>query len=231
MQYRSGDEKNYKVLGSAMMPYAIDYPYADMLYITVMVPEKEFKEHTGIDSAMYAVMDAKKGQEKQVQKYLKQTVSKKDDRINIFSVLMMKESFQKYVSKYYSIGAFLVVILLAIAVMNFFNTTAVSVLSRKRELTLLEAVGMTRIQIIKMLIAEGCIYFIGAFVIAVVLVCTVSEKLLSHTIGQAFFFQMHLTVLPCIGLLPVFFIIAVTIPYGQYRKMSKESIVQRIRDE
>lgn len=231
MQYQSGDEKNYKVLGSAMMPYAIDYPYADMLYITVMVPEKEFKEHTGIDSAMYAVMDAKKGQEKQVQKYLKQTVSKKDDRINIFSVLMMKESFQKYVSKYYSIGAFLVVILLAIAVMNFFNTTAVSVLGRKRELTLLEAVGMTRIQIIKMLIAEGCIYFIGAFVIAVVLVCTVSEKLLSHTIGQAFFFQMHLTVLPCIGLLPVFFIIAVTIPYGQYKKMSKESIVERIRDE
>ena len=144
---------------------------------------------------------------------------------------MMKESFQKYVSKYYSVGAFLVIILLGIAVMNFFNTTAVSVLSRKRELTLLEAVGMTRKQIILMLIAEGCIYFIGAFIIAILLVCFAAEKLLSHTVGQAFFFNMHLTILPCVCMIPLFFIIAVLIPYYQYRKLGSESIVERLRSE
>lgn len=213
------------------MPYAIDYPYADMLYVTVMVPEDEFIKYTGIDGAMYGILDAKEGQEKQVQKYLEETVLKENDMLNVFSVLAMKESFQKYVDKYYSIGAFLVVILFFIAVMNFFNTTATSVLSRKRELTLLEAVGMTRAQIIKMLIAEGCIYFIGAFFIAILLVYFVSEKLLTHTIGQAFFFQMHVTVLPCICMMPVLFVLAVLIPYYEYKKMGRESIVERIREE
>lgn len=231
MQYSSGEEKNYTVLGEANMPYAIDYPYADMLYITVMVPEKEFIEHTGINSAMYATVDAKKGEEKQVQKYLDDTIRKENDMLNIFSILNMRESFQNYVNKYYSIGALLVVILLCIGIMNFFNTTETSILSRKRELTLMEAVGMTKKQIIKMLIAEGALYFAGAFVIAVLLVCFVSEKLLSHTIGQAFFFKMHLTILPCVCMIPLFLIIAIVIPYYQYHKMSRESIVERIRNE
>lgn len=231
MQYGGGQKKTYEVLGEAVMPYSIDYPYADMLFITVMVPEDEFQAQTGIDSAMYAVMDAKKGQEKQVQKYLDDTVLKENDMLHVFSILMMQESFQRYVNKYYSIGGFLVVILLGIAVMNFFNTTATSVLTRKRELTLLEAVGMTSNQIIKMLIAEGCIYFIGAFVIAVGLVYFVSAKLLTHTLGQAFFFHLKLTVMPCVWMIPLFLIITVVIPYCQYRKMSRESIVERIRVE
>lgn len=231
MQYSSGDKKNYTVLGEATMPYAIDYPYADILYITVMVPESEFKEHTGIDSAMYTTLDAKKGQEKQVQKYLNHTILKENNMLNVSSVLDMRASFQKYVNRYYSIGTFLVIILLGIGIMNFFNTTATSVLSRKRELTLLEAVGMTRKQIIKMLIAEGCIYFIGAFVLAVLIICTMSERILSNTIGQAFFFQMHLTILPCLCMIPLFLIIAIVIPYYQYQKMSRETIVERLRIE
>ena len=231
MQYSSGDEKSYAVLGEANMPYAIDYPYADMLYITVIVPENEFREHTGIDHAMYAVIDAKKGEEKQVQHYLDKTVLKNNDMLNVFSILSMRESFQKYVSRYYFIGAFLVIILLCIGIMNYFNTTATSVLSRKRELTLLEAVGMTKKQIIKMLIAEGVIYFIGAFIIAVLIICFVSEKLLANTIGKAFFFRMHLTILPCVCMIPLFLIIAIVIPCRQYRKMTLQSIVERIRNE
>lgn len=231
MQYSSGDKKNYTVLGEATMPYAIDYPYADMLYITVMVPESEFKEHTKIDSAMYATIDAKKGQEKQVQNYLNHTILKGNDILNVSSVLNVRASFQKYVNRYYSIGTFLVIILLCIGIMNFCNTTATSVLSRKRELTLLEAVGMTRKQIIKMLIAEGCIYFLGAFILAAFIICTMSEQILSHTIGQAFFFQMHLTILPCLCMIPLFLMIAVVIPYYQYQKMSQETIMERLRVE
>ena len=92
---------------------------------------------------------------------------KENDMINVFSVLDMEESFQRFVSKYYMIGGFLVVILAFIGIMNFFNTTATSVISRKKELALLEVVGMTKKQVSKMLVAEGFLYLGGAFVIAV----------------------------------------------------------------
>ena len=48
-----------------LMPYALDYPYADSIYITVLVPEEEYITQTGNESAMYAAIDAKKGEDKQ----------------------------------------------------------------------------------------------------------------------------------------------------------------------
>lgn len=231
MQYDNGKTKDYQIMGEALVPYSMDYPFYDNFFITIIIPESEFIENTGNHNAMLAGIDAKDGQVKQVQQYLESTVKKENDTINVLSVLDMRECFQKYINKYYSIGALLTVVLLLIAIMNFSNTTATSILSRKRELTLLEAVGMTRKMMLKMLIAEGFLYFIGAFVIAIIIICCFSERLLYNTFGGAFFFEMHLTIVPCICMIPFFFIIAVIIPYYQYRKLEGQSIVERLRTE
>ena len=231
MEYQNGNEKDYEVLGEALMPYALDYPYADSIYITVLVPEDEYISQTGNESAMYAAIDAKKGRDKQVKAYIDENVLKENDMINVLSVLDMKESFQRFVSKYYMIGGFLALILAFIGIMNFFNTTATSVISRRKELALLEVVGMTKKQVAKMLVAEGFLYLGGAFVIAVLLVVFGSEEILSNTIGSAFFFQMHLTIVPCLLMIPILLVIAYAIPKYQFEKMSRESLVERIRME
>lgn len=132
MEYGNGKQKDYGVIGEAMMPYSLDYPYADSVYVTVMVPEEEYITQTENQSAMYATIDAKKGEDKQVKEYIDKNVLKENDMINVFSVLDMKASFRRFVSKYYMIGSFLVVILAFIGIMNFFNTTATSVISRKK---------------------------------------------------------------------------------------------------
>lgn len=160
-----------------------------------------------------------------------ENVLKVNDMINVSSVLDMKASFQRFVSKYYMIGGFLVVILAFIGIMNFFNTTATSVISRKKELALLEVVGMTKKQISKMLVTEGFIYLGGAFVIAIVLIVFGAEKILANTFAKAFFFQMHLTIVPCLLMLPILTGIAYMIPKYQFEKMSRESVVERIRKE
>ena len=135
------------------------------------------------------------------------------------------------VGKSYMIGSFLVVILAFIGIMNFFNTTATSVISRKKELALLEVVGMTKKQVSKMLVTEGFLYLGGAFVIAVLLVVFGAEKILANTLGTAFFFQMHLTIVPCLLMVPILSGIAYAIPKYQFKKMSQESVVERIRKE
>ena len=213
------------------MPYALDYPYADLIYITVLVPEDEYITQTGNESAMYAAIDAKKGADKQIKEYIDENVLKENEMINVFSVLDMEESFQQFVSKYYMIGGFLVVILAFIGIMNFFNTTATSVISRKKELALLEVVGMTKKQVSKMLVTEGFLYLGGAFVIAVLLVVFGAEKILANTLGTAFFFRLHLTIVPCVLMIPILVGIAYVIPKYQFEKMSRESVVERIRKE
>mgnify|MGYP003030975847 FL=1 len=231
MEYKNGNQKDYEVIGEALMPYALDYPYADLIYITVLVPEDEYITQTGNESAMYAAIDAKKGEDKKIKEYIDENILKENDMINVFSVLDMEESFQQFVSKYYMIGGFLVVILAFIGIMNFFNTTATSVISRKKELALLEVVGMTKKQVSKMLVTEGFLYLGGAFVIAVLLVVFGAEKILANTLGTAFFFRMHLTIVPCILMIPILIGIAYVIPKYQFEKMSRESVVERIRKE
>ena len=231
MDYKNGNQKDYEVIGEALMPYALDYPYADCIYITVLVPEEEYITQTGNESAMYAAIDAKKGEDKQIKEYIDKNVLKENDMINVSSVLDMKASFRRFVSKYYMIGSFLVVILAFIGIMNFFNTTATSVISRKKELALLEVVGMTKKQIVKMLVAEGFLYLGGAFMIAVLLVVVGAKQILINTLGTAFFFRLHLTIVPCVLMIPILVGIAYVIPKYQFEKMSRESIVERIRKE
>ena len=231
MEYRNGRRKDYEVIGEALMPYSLDYPYSDLIYITVIVPEEEYITQTGNESAVYAAIDAEKGADKQIKAYIDGNVLKENDMINVFSVLDMEESYQRFVSRYYMIGGFLVVILAFIGIMNFFNTTATSVISRKKELALLEVVGMTKKLISKMLVAEGFLYLGGAFVIAVLLVVFGAEKMLANTLGRAFFFRMHLTIVPCILMIPILIGIAYVIPKYQFEKMNRESVVERIRKE
>ncbi len=50
--------------------YALDYPYADFIYITVLLPEEKYITQTGNESAMYAAIDAKKGEDKQIKEYI-----------------------------------------------------------------------------------------------------------------------------------------------------------------
>lgn len=58
MTYQNGEEKDYQVLEEGKMLYSLDYPYADIFYITIMVPGTEYIKYTGNDCDMYAVVDA-----------------------------------------------------------------------------------------------------------------------------------------------------------------------------
>lgn len=82
-----------------------------------------------------------------------------------------------------------------------------------------------------MLVAEEFIYLGGALVVAILMVVFGAEKILVNTIGTAFFFRLHLTIVPCLLMIPVLMGIAYVIPKYQFQKMSRESVVERIRRE
>ncbi len=231
MEYQSGKTKEYQVLGEAMPDYPLDYPYASLIAIRIFLPDSEFIACTGNDSAMKAILNAISGQEKRVQQYIEDTILSHDSLMNLTSILDLRAAFDRFVNKYYMIGGCLAVVLAFIGIMNFFNTTATSILSRKNELSLLEAVGMTKKQLRKMLAAEGCVYLLGAVGIAVLLTWFCGKQLLARVLVQAFFFRVHLTVLPCLLMIPVLLFIAYAIPGYPFKRLNNTSLVERLRRE
>lgn len=228
MAYQSGAEKKYQVLGEARLPNSLDYPYANLITVTVLIPDREFIACTGSAAAMHALIDAVPGLEENVQQYLEETVLAEDSALLLHSVIDLKMSFKRYLDKYYYVGGALAVVLALIGMMNFLNVMAASVLSRKRELALLEAVGMTKKQIRRMLMAEGCLYLGGAFLLAALVTVLFGGQLLTAALGQAFFFHIEVTVLPSVILLPLLAVIAVSIPAHQFRQMGRESVAERL---
>ena len=229
MTFRNGASAEYEVGGEAIMPYALDYPYADIFYLTILVPEDEYIRVTGNDCAMYGILDAEDGKLTETDRYLREHLPEDGDAFHIVSVLDMQESFRRYLSNYYTIGGFLVLVLTLIGVMNFYNTMMTMVISRKRELTLLEIVGMTRRQVIRMLVTEGICYAAGAFLLAVLVVSLWGEDVLTNTLGMSFYYHAETTILPSVLLLPALLLLAVWIPYTSYKKLEAESLMERIR--
>ncbi|MEZ3445837.1 MAG: ABC transporter permease [Lachnospiraceae bacterium] len=228
MTYQSGITKTYQVLGEARLPISLDYPYANLVTVTVLIPDEEFVACTGSEAAMRALIDAVPGSEKKVQQYLEGTVLAKDSALLLRSVLDLEASFARYLDKYYFVGGALAAVLAVIGIMNFYSMAAASVLARRRELALLEIVGMTKRQICKMLMAEGCLYQCGAFFLAVLVTALFGGKLLTTALGQAFFLHIKVTVLPSVVLLPLLVAVAVIIPVSQYDRTRRESVVERI---
>lgn len=229
MKYQSGREKTYTVSGEAKLPYSLDYSYYDAVFVTLILPEEEFLAVTQQENAIYATIDCPEKDRAAYQQYLEDTVLKENSLLHVTSSLVMERSFQKYVEKYYVIGAALVFVLGLIGVMNFFNMIAASILSRKKEFALLEAVGMTRVQCRRMLLAEGCMYLTGSVLLAVFMIGG-TEQLIVRMLGRAFFFKVKVVVWPCFALVPVLYLIVHGIVADQCSRMQQESVVERIRN-
>ncbi len=224
-----GEEKIYKTAGEAYLPFSMDYPFTELYAATVILPETEFIQSAGKKSALYASVDCPRKKRKAVEAYLRSAILEDNPAIHLRSSLDLDESFQKIVAKHYAIGGMMAAALVFIGIMNFFNVVAASVISQKRELALLEAVGMTRSHLVKMLAAEGFLYLAGAEIIALALVGVCAEGILERTLGKAFYFQAHLVWWPLLAPLPVFLAAIYGICRRQFGEMSRESVVERLR--
>lgn len=122
-------------------------------------------------------------------------------------------------------------VLILIGIINFINVMVTGVYARRRELAVMESVGMTKIQIKKMLMLEG-LYYGG---LTTLLILTVGNGLI-YAVGKAAPRIADYAV-PCYPWqLVVFMILAVmsvciAAPAAVYRQISKESVVDRLRSE
>ncbi|KPU42929.1 FtsX-like permease family protein [Oxobacter pfennigii] len=128
------------------------------------------------------------------------------------------------------IGFTLCTVILLIGMLNFVNTTMTNIFSRKQELAMLQSVGMTAKQGKKMLVLEG-IYYMALVLIAFVTIGYIVSYFTVNTITQgsaAYTYQF--TSAPLMICFPVLLLLACILPIRVYKNISRESVVQRLRE-
>lgn len=225
----AGESREYEVLAVADMPYSCGIKHYGMFECNYILPEKEYLDLMGKQKPMRTIFNVEAREEEKTEEWLSDYCENVNPELLYQSKASVVAEFDGYKNMYVMVGGVLTFILALIGILNFVNTTVTSILSRKQELAMMEAVGMTGKQLRHMLYAEGGCYAALTGVCAVLL-SSILNVTAVRSVGEGyFFFVWRFTVLPVILCIPVLFAVSVFVPAMCYKNMSRVSVVERLR--
>lgn len=148
------------------------------------------------------------------------------------------ESRDKYDQAFFGIrntvllmGGVLSGLLAVVGVLNFLNGELTSIWARKKELAMLQAVGMTGRQLKQMLGAEGIFHALLAGGIALVSGVLAGQVLDSAVSRVLWFFTFRPNLWPVLGLELAYLVLGAAIPLAAYRFAARQTLAERLRQE
>lgn len=159
----------------------------------------------------------------------KLVVTYQNSQLQVMSKLFYIEAMDEMKQTYSIVGIVMASILGFIGILNVTNTILSGILSRKMELTLLEAVGMTQKQIKSLLGWEGGYYILLSLILILPLGLLVSYLApMMIPIYGGFSISVYLS--SVFSVMAVITVLMLGTPLMGYRLVSQHSIVERLRE-
>ncbi len=128
------------------------------------------------------------------------------------------------------IGFTLCAVILLIGILNFVNTIMTNIFSRKQELAMLQSIGMTNKQSKRMLVLE-CMYYVAlTLLIFVTLGYALSYFAVISVVQGSAAYTYQFSFVPLLICFPVLLLLAYALPTAVYKNISRDSVVQRLRE-
>ena len=140
------------------------------------------------------------------------------------------EGFQTMNSSIRMIGIALSAVIAFVGILNFINSIITGIIARKREFAILCSIGMTEQQLKRMLLEESMYYVLISGSISLILGMALSRIIMTALNNVILFFTYRPNFQTFVIMLPILAVLAVLVPSLSYRRMKKESIVERLRD-
>lgn len=139
-------------------------------------------------------------------------------------------NYEQFQRMFWMVGGSLSFIIGLVGFLNFVNGEVTSILSRKRELAMLQSIGMTGPQMKKILVLEGILTAGGALVLVAVLNLGVYFGMMPVIENLFWFFEKNFTMTMILAAVPVLLAVGILIPLLVYQRAEKKSIVERLRE-
>jgi putative ABC transport system permease protein len=143
----------------------------------------------------------------------------------------LKVEFAGLQRTYLALGSAMSFILALIGILNFINAVVASIIARRRELAMLQSVGMTGKQFRGTLFYEGVCYTALTAVFTLTAGLGIGRLIVQGIAGQVWFFRQSFTAMPSIYCAIPLFIICALVPLVCYKRLTQESLVERLRVE
>ncbi|MFD3158763.1 ABC transporter permease (plasmid) [Haloimpatiens sp. FM7330] len=228
VNFGNDNTKKYKVLAIVEYPYAFSSTTYFDLGLEYLLPSREILSNLHSIKPMRTVFNVDDAHLNITEKWLEGYCTNKESSLDFYSRKTLKKEFNNLTVMYKVIGGALCAILALIGILNFINSMMTSILTRQREIAMLQAVGMTGKQTRSMLIFEGAGYAVLGLILSIIL-GTITNVTLVRSMGNAlYYFTWKFTLTPILLCIVPLILITVLVPIYCYNKLSKDSIVERL---
>ncbi len=247
--FKAGDKIKIKVKNSikeVQIIGKINYNFSDGLRYYPIIQENQFdesspeldleyfylnpnlyKELTGDNSIMSYGFDVEDSEKENFDKLLKSFENNPD--FSYDSRDLQIKSFKDFKNLLEFVGYSLSIVLFLISVLNFINVIATEILRNMVNLSILEAIGMTKKNIKKYLVKKNLIYSLCGLVFSFIIMLLVDKYILIDFMEQTKWTSYKFVIMPLILVNFVNIIIGIIFTGKFYEKHSQNSLVDRIR--
>ena len=226
IKYRDAD---YTVAALVTVPSALSYRYygADEF----IMGSETFIRDTESNSVMYYAFDTTDDANATMESFLADYTENVNPQFDYESKTTYAGEFESTRSMFLLLGGALSFIVGLVGVLNFFNAILTGITARRRELAVLQSIGMTARQLQTMLALEGLFYTVGAALLALALIVVTAPFVGPALNRLIWFFTYHFTIWPIALVLPLFGVLGILIPVLSCRAAQRYSVVERLRQE
>ena len=220
-------DETFTVDALVMIPNNLSYRYygSDEFVLNA----DTFREITGKSDVMLYAFDTEAGAVEPMEVFLHDYTTRVNPRYGYESKQSYIDEFESFRSMFLVIGGLLSFIVGLVGVLNFINAILTGILTRKRELAMLQSIGMTGKQLKTMLISEGLLYALGSVLLAFIFSLAVGPLAASVLEKMFWFFTYRPSFTPILVVAPIFALLGILVPLIVYRSVSSHSIVERLR--
>ena len=224
--YRDVD---YTVAALVTVPRALGYRYyGDDAFI---LNDQTFIRDSGTADVMYYAFNTDDASNAAMEAFLKDYTENVNSQLDYESKATYAGEFYSFQNMFLLLGGALSFIVGLVGVLNFFNAILTGITARRRELAVLQSIGMTGRQLRTMLAIEGLLYTAGAAALALVLILASAPFLGPVLNRMIWFFTYRFTLWPVGVVLPLFAVLGVGIPILTSRAAQRIPVVERLRQE
>lgn len=164
--FDNGEEKEYTVLAIGDIPYDVSmrqhYAYSTNLYL----PSQDWLDKMQLEDYYVYAYDVDDGYESMWDNNMSKLI-KEDNEMSYESKKTYENQLEGYINAILTLGICISIILGVIGLLNFINSIYNSIHNRKRELAIMQSMGMSRNQIYGSLIFEGGYYMLISLAVGI----------------------------------------------------------------
>lgn len=196
---------------------------------SIRIPESVMDSLIKTDTTIRVGLEIKKDMLKSVEEEIK-NITDNDEYLSYGTLEDSIETYKKSMAITSVLIYSLVIIIGVIGLMNLINTMITSIITRKRELGILQAIGLSDKQLVKMLQIEGLFYTVGTLLITLTLgniLGYIAVIIFRNTGASYAIYDYPLT--QTIIMIVAITLVQILITYMITNNFKKDSLVDRIR--